>query len=112
MKNQNEDPALVVAIGGEKAAECDTENIIPLSALAVPDQGEAMQRPEPGDKVQYTVEGEVKSIEGDNAVVEIEAINGQSVEKNDKAEQAEPDEAEGEDRGMADLRQMAQGTSL
>lgn len=113
----NKEPGLVVAIGADKGAEPDTENIVPLSALAVPDEGDAMQQPEPGDKVSYTVEGKVARIAGESAVIEVESVNGQPVTGNEEGrmkndETPEPDGDEPQDKGLADLQQMAQGTSL
>lgn len=56
-----------------------TENIIPLATLASPDDGEQMVEPAEGDLVTYQVEGRVQRIEGGNAVVLVESINGQPI---------------------------------
>jgi hypothetical protein len=66
-----------------------TEDCVPLSALGMPDEQEQMQAPEVGDKVQFTIEGTVNRIEGDQAFVARESINGQPVEG-----RAEPDQDE------------------
>jgi len=82
---------------------------VPLSALAVPDEGEQMAPPEPGDKVQYTVEGTVESVEGDQAVVRREAINGEPVGK-DEGRRTKDETGGGDD--LAELERMAGGMTL
>jgi hypothetical protein len=56
------------------------EDCIPLSSLSMPDDQEQMQNPEVGDMVNYSVEGKVTRIEGENAYVQKTAINGNKVE--------------------------------
>lgn len=96
--------------GAPSAPDC-----VPLSALNMPDDSEQMQAPEVGDKVQYTVEGTVENITGDNAYIDRTSINGQPVGEEDG--QSEPDAGDqgGGDSGdgdMSQLQQMAQGTQL
>jgi len=112
MKSNNESPGLVVAFGGPKASH--KQDCVPLSALAMPDEGEQMTPPEPGDKVSYTVEGKVERIEGDRAYITRESVNGKPCgEEADENEKGEDEEAEpGEDKDLADLKQMAGGMSL
>lgn len=93
-----------------------SEDCVPLAALNLPDEQQQMQAPEQGDKVQYTVEGTVSRIEGDNAYVSREAINGvpvkpDSQEPENPAEDL-PEKAGSADQGMAELQDMAGKTSL
>lgn len=74
------------------------EDCIPVSLLAMPDEGEQMQTPAVGDKVSYNIDGTVTRIEGDQAYIKRDAINGQKVDG------AEPKTEESE---MAELEQMA-----
>lgn len=101
-------PDLMVAIGskpsaGDSAGGMDSgEDCVPLSALNLPDDTEQMQAPEEGDKVQYTVEGTVTRIEGDNAYIKRESINGQPVEgdSNEPENPAEDAQEQGEEPGQ------------
>jgi hypothetical protein len=72
------------------------EDCIPLSALAMPDadNGDKMANPAVGDHVGYQVEGSVTRIEGDNAYVKRESVNGQPVDEQDEAAAAGDDEAQ------------------
>lgn len=54
---------------------------VPLSALAIPGEDEKLVNPEQGNKVNYTVDGIIESIQGEMAVVKILAINGDEVEQ-------------------------------
>jgi hypothetical protein len=58
----------------------NSEQCVPLESLGVPGEGEAMENPEVGDRVDYTVEGKVTRIEGGKAYVLPEAVNGKPVE--------------------------------
>ncbi len=109
---------MMLAIGVKPRAGGDSmgnEDCVPLSALGMPDETEQMQSPEEGDPVQYTVEGTISRIEGDNAYVTRTAINGQPVaQKPDDQNQpenpaAEPDE---DDQGYNQLADMANNTTL
>jgi hypothetical protein len=55
------------------------EHAVPLEALSMPDETEQMTAPEVGDRVSYTVEGVVSRIEGGQAMVAPEAVNGVAV---------------------------------
>jgi hypothetical protein len=68
------------------------EDCVPLDALAMPDESEQMENPSVGDKVQYTVEGTLSRIEGDNAYVTKTAVNGQKVEGKKSTEPEPPDD--------------------
>lgn len=128
-------PDLMVAIGAEPGATrtgqqstgpdagaMNGEDCVPLAALNLPDNTEQMQSPEQGDKVQYTVEGTVTRIEGDNAYIKRDTINGQPVNDaeaepenpaEDKGPGEEPDASSGgDDSQMADLQQLASKTNL
>lgn len=70
------------------------EDCVSLASLAMPDeeQGDQMANPEVGDKVNYMVDGTVTRIEGDNAYVKREAVNGKPVEEESAAEDQTPGE--------------------
>lgn len=88
------------------------EDCVALSSLAMPDpdNGDQMANPEVGDRVTYTVEGTVTRIEGEDAYVKRETINGQPV-----SGQSNEDEGPGDQEDQADqdernqLGGMAQG---
>lgn len=86
-----------------------SEDCVSLDALSMPDEQEQMETPEVGDKVQYSVEGEITRIEGNNAYVKKAAVNGQPVEHSEP----DADEAGGESDNDADnmrgLETMARG---
>lgn len=66
--------------GSDTPSMMGGEDCIPTKLLAMPDEGEQMQEPAVGDKVQYSVEGKVSRIDGENAYVTKTAINGQKIE--------------------------------
>lgn len=93
----------------EEAAESSSmdhsEDCVSLESLAMPDESEQMENPGVGDKVQYTVEGTITRIEGDNAYVKKSAVNGQKVEDAKPAKPEAPDEMaslESEARSMSE----------
>jgi hypothetical protein len=53
---------------------------VPLDLLSMPDDQEQMQPPEVGDVVNYQVTGKVVAIEGDDAKVQRQSINGQELQ--------------------------------
>lgn len=56
------------------------DDTLPIDSLAVPDEDEQMVAPEVGDRVTYTVEGRVVSVNGNQAVIRRESVNGRPVE--------------------------------
>lgn len=70
---------------------------IPLSALAVTGEGDQAVMPAVGETIEFTTTGTVKSIEGESAVVEAQAVNGEPVTYGDEAAPtpaAEPTESD------------------
>ena len=67
------------------------EDCVSLSSLAMPDpdHGDQMANPAVGDRVTYTVEGTVTRIEGDEAYVKRESVNGQPVQASGSDDQDE-----------------------
>ena len=57
------------------------EQCVPTSAVSVPEEGEQMAEPEPGDTVRYEVEGKVSRVAGGHVYVDPVSINGQPVEE-------------------------------
>ena len=80
-----------------------TTDTVPLDALAMPDaeDGDQMANPQVGDPVTYTVEGHVASIDGDNATVTRDSINGKSLEGPGDSEPSE-DPSQGNQDDQAD----------
>jgi hypothetical protein len=73
---------------------------VSLDALSQPNEGDQLETPAVGDKIQASIEGTVKAIEGGNAVVTLTAVNGQPVA---------PEAAEPTDAGqLQELQSMAQ----
>ena len=62
---------------------------VPVNSLA-----ESGVAPEPGDSVQYSVEGTVKSVSGGTATVSIDSVNGEPV--SEEASET-PEEEQGEE---------------
>ena len=65
------------------------EQCVPLEALAMPEEGDQLANPEPGDLVSYTVEGKVTRVEGQKAYVEPETVNGKPFAKDEAPPAAE-----------------------
>lgn len=68
-------PPMEEGAGAPMAEDC-----IPLAALSMPDEQEQMQPPAEGDKVNYSVDGIVTRIDGENAYVRKTSVNGTKVE--------------------------------
>lgn len=109
----------MVAIAAKDKPKSDhsDQDCVPLSALQMPDESEQMQAPEVGDKVQYTVEGTVARIDGDEAYVDRDTINGQPFDNKGPGDQnpaqSDQDSQDGDQgAGYGDLQQMAQNTQL
>lgn len=100
-------PAGPVAEGDKMGAG---EDCVSLSSLAMPDgeAGDQMANPEVGDKVNYQIEGTVTRIEGDNAYVKRESVNGKPV--GGEAAEEEPDpELQADDQERGELGGLAGG---
>lgn len=85
----------------EPTAPQSGEICVPLTALAMPDESEAMQPPADGDKVQGNFEATVSRSEGDKAYIKLTSINGEPLASDAPA----PDDAGG--GSLADLQSMA-----
>lgn len=78
----------------------DLEQCVPAAAVSVPDEGEQLAAPEPGDTVRYVVEGRVTRTDGGHVYVQPTTINGQPVEE------AKPEQPVDE---LATMREEAEG---
>ena len=100
-KTSNTGPGLIVALGapggsatGQDAAGklgdggplphgrgsvSTNMDMVPLNLLSMPDDQDQMQPPEVGDVVNYQVTGKVVAIEGGNATIQRQSINGQDL---------------------------------
>lgn len=61
-------------------SDMSDEMCVPVESLAQPDEGEQMVNPEVGDPVAMHVEGKVTRIEGGNAYVKPETVNGKPLD--------------------------------
>lgn len=93
--------------GADEAAEGEApmapgELCVPLAALAQPDEQEQMQPPAPGDKATAQIDYTVTRVEGDNAYITLDGVNGQPINNGSPSDQAAPG------TGPADLAQLKQ----
>lgn len=87
------------------------EDRVPVAALAMPDENEQMTEPEVGDKVSYTIEGTVSRVEGANAWVKRETVNGQPVDTGPAKPETPPENEPGGDE-LASLEDEAKKVSF
>jgi hypothetical protein len=85
---------------------------IPLKSLRIPGQfsqeeAEEGALPEVNDPVSFNVEAVVKSISGDNAVVDVRFINGERPGKNEATEKEEMPQKETSDEDLAKAAKAA-----
>lgn len=93
------------------------EDCVPLEALEMPGEDEQMNQPAVGDPVSYHVEGKVTRIEGQNAYVKRETVNGKPLDAEAAKTNDTPDDMDhlavgppgGGDGEREQLYQMAQG---
>lgn len=85
------------------------EDCVPLKSLAMPDaeNGDQMANPEVGDRVGYQVEGTVTRIEGEDAYVKRESINGEPVDDSDENNSDQSGQPAGDDQERQELGGMA-----
>ena len=83
---------------------------VPLSALASPGEDEQMQTPAVGDLVQFQYEGKIASVQGDNAVVALESVNGKPL--TDKAAATHDTQPAGDDEFAQLKQEAAQGGAM
>lgn len=82
---------------------------VPLMALAMPDDGEQMATPAVGDLVNYQVTGRITSIEGEQAIVQRDSVNGQPLEPDaDDAGGPSDGDADNIDQLTSDATEMSQ----
>jgi len=76
------------------AAMNSGEVCVPVKALAMPGEDEKLINPEVGDPVEFHVGGKVSRIEGENAYVSLQTVNGDPVttEAAKTSDTPEPDE--------------------
>lgn len=65
--------------------QSSAEVCVPTSSLASPAEDEQMTSPEIGDLVQFQVEGKITRVEGENAYVSMQSVNGKPVSEKDAA---------------------------
>lgn len=86
------------------------EDCVPVSALAQPGEDEQMNPPGIGDVVQYQKEGKVTRIEGDNAYVKVQAVNGKPVTAEDAKTKDTPEMNSNNE--FAQLQEAAAGRQM
>jgi len=84
---------------------------VPLTALAQPDDKEAMQTPAKGDSVSFQGEATVVDVVGENAVINLTAINGNDLEGDEGTPEEELSDVGDLDEQEANLRQAMGGAS-
>ncbi len=67
------------------------EDCVPLAALAATDESNSVETPVVGDRVSYSVDGTISRIEGDQAYITKESVNGQEIKADSAPEAAAPD---------------------
>ena len=82
------------------------EVAVPLDALAMPGEGDALETPQVGDRISYSVDGHIVRLEGNRAIVEMESVNGTPLEPD---EANEPEAAEVAPDNLDQLTADAQG---
>jgi hypothetical protein len=94
MPNQpmGETPPMEAGQPPQAHAMPSSEVCVPLSALASPGEDDQLQTPAVGDRAQFQSEGKISRIEGDNAFVTVESVNGKPVTKEDEATHDTPDQ--------------------
>lgn len=65
------------------------EVCVPISSLAQSGEGDTMETPQEGDRVSFSVEGNVSRVDAQNAYVTMDTVNG---EKLPEGEAEPPDE--------------------
>lgn len=111
MKSESENqPGMMVAIGVGGADPC--KDVVPADVLAMPGEDEQMAQPEPGDKVQYTIEGTVEKIENGQAVIKRETINGQPIQEDEENETPDEETQEQETPGAEASEKAPQYSDL
>ncbi len=103
MMNQGADDAPHMMDHSNGGMDHDSEMCVPLAALAMPGDDQTMNKPAEGDPVEFRVEGKVTRIDGDNAYVMPDSINGQPAKAEDP-DKPKPDDA---DQEFAQLKDMA-----
>jgi len=93
-----------------KGGGMDSEDCVPVSALASPGEDEQMTTPEVGDIVQYQKEGKITRIEGDNAYVTVQSVNGKPVTPEDAKTLDTPEAAD--DAEFAALQDESKGRMM
>ena len=96
-----------------ESKEMGMEVCVPLSSLSMPGEDDKMQAPGVGDPVQFQAEGKVSRVEGENAYVSVEAINGKPVDEESSMTKNTPGMAgEKEDADFAQLRSEASNQKM
>lgn len=86
------------------------EICVPLASLAMPGEDEKLENPAEGDPVQCQIEGKVSRVEGDNAYVKIESVNGKPVDAESAKTKSTPEQADyNGDNEFAQLQSEAAG---
>lgn len=90
--------------------EMDSSEVcIPLKALAQPDDQDQVQTPAVGDSVNFSTDGTITRIDGDNAYVKASAVNG--VPLDDGSDEVQNPDSQTPDSEGTDLQGIAQQMS-
>ena len=94
----------------EKHGMDSQEDCVPVSALSQPGEDEQMNPPSVGDLVQFQKEGTVTRIEGDNAYVKVNSVNGKPLTMEDAKTKDTPEM--NSNREFSQLQEEAAGRQM
>lgn len=84
---------------------------VPLTLLQTPDDSDQMQTPQKGDKGECTVGYTLLDVQGDNAIIQPDSINGQDLSgdnpQDTEATDDGSDDGSSDDQEGSDLRTQA-----
>jgi len=93
-----------------EASSHSQEDCVPVTALASPGEDDQMANPSVGDLVQYQKEGTVTRIEGDQAYVKVNSVNGKPLTAEDAKTKDTPEMQSNQE--FAQLQEEAAGRQM
>lgn len=102
-------PDVMIAMKADHGGDMQ-EDCVPISALSQPGEDDQMNPPAQGDLVQYQKEGTVTRIEGENAYVKVNSVNGKPVSA--EAAKTKDTPEQDDNREFAQLQEEAAGRQM
>lgn len=84
-----------------------SEVCVPISSLQRPGEDEQMMNPSEGDVVSLYAEGKVTRIEGDNAYIKVDSVNGKPLDAEAAKTTSNPNMDENGDNDFQQLQSEA-----